>query len=255
MKSREKKFKECRHRDVKQISENVTERTGNLISHHRLRSRAKRKRKLTFDEFPSRFYRTRVGKAGTSWLIWQTLSFFFLFFFLHEPTPSAVIINTSVNSAFNTLRLLIPTEPKNRKLSKIETLRLAKSYIAHLKAVLHIGEFRRCSEFDFLRTRKFDLIKFFADNFPPFQAILFVVSHASKSQSWKKLREVVKAAQQRSIIVAPTSAHSVYRRRFIKCGLIETLPRHSDYSICVTFSTLNSGNELIKMRSSSKKIH
>lgn len=45
----------------------------------------------------------------------------------------------SVNSAFTTLRLLIPTEPKNRKLSKIETLRLAKSYIAHLGAILVTG--------------------------------------------------------------------------------------------------------------------
>lgn len=49
----------------------------------------------------------------------------------------------SVNSAFNTLRLLIPTEPKNRKLSKIETLRLAKSYISHLSATLMIGERRK----------------------------------------------------------------------------------------------------------------
>lgn len=47
----------------------------------------------------------------------------------------------SVNSAFTTLRLLIPTEPKNRKLSKIETLRLAKSYIAHLGAILMTGGF------------------------------------------------------------------------------------------------------------------
>lgn len=46
----------------------------------------------------------------------------------------------SVNSAFNTLRLLIPTEPKNRKLSKIETLRLAKSYISHLNASLVVGK-------------------------------------------------------------------------------------------------------------------
>lgn len=46
----------------------------------------------------------------------------------------------SVNSAFSTLRLLIPTEPKNRKLSKIETLRLAKSYISHLNATLAIGK-------------------------------------------------------------------------------------------------------------------
>ncbi|XP_055588021.1 transcription factor 15-like [Uranotaenia lowii] len=45
----------------------------------------------------------------------------------------------SVNSAFTNLRLLIPTEPKNRKLSKIETLRLAKSYISHLIAVLMTG--------------------------------------------------------------------------------------------------------------------
>ncbi|XP_001660912.2 basic helix-loop-helix transcription factor scleraxis [Aedes aegypti] len=49
----------------------------------------------------------------------------------------------SVNSAFNNLRLLIPTEPKNRKLSKIETLRLAKSYISHLIAVLITGNTRQ----------------------------------------------------------------------------------------------------------------
>ncbi|XP_055545363.1 basic helix-loop-helix transcription factor scleraxis-like isoform X2 [Wyeomyia smithii] len=49
----------------------------------------------------------------------------------------------SVNSAFTNLRLLIPTEPKNRKLSKIETLRLAKSYISHLMAVLVTGNLRQ----------------------------------------------------------------------------------------------------------------
>lgn len=38
----------------------------------------------------------------------------------------------SVNAAFSALRVLIPTEPSDRKLSKIETLRLASSYIAHL---------------------------------------------------------------------------------------------------------------------------
>nr|CAD7433033.1 unnamed protein product [Timema monikensis] len=42
----------------------------------------------------------------------------------------------SVNSAFTTLRTLIPTEPVDRKLSKIETLRLASSYISHLQAQL-----------------------------------------------------------------------------------------------------------------------
>lgn len=49
---------------------------------------------------------------------------------------------SSVNSAFVTLRQLIPTEPKTRKLSKIETLRLAKSYIEHLAAILMTGEFK-----------------------------------------------------------------------------------------------------------------
>ncbi|EDS41761.1 conserved hypothetical protein [Culex quinquefasciatus] len=49
----------------------------------------------------------------------------------------------SVNSAFTNLRLLIPTEPKNRKLSKIETLRLAKSYISHLIAVLLTGNYKQ----------------------------------------------------------------------------------------------------------------
>ncbi|XP_013387750.1 transcription factor 15 [Lingula anatina] len=45
----------------------------------------------------------------------------------------------SVNSAFVTLRTLIPTEPADRKLSKIETLRLATSYISHLYTVLTVG--------------------------------------------------------------------------------------------------------------------
>ncbi|XP_076329765.1 basic helix-loop-helix transcription factor scleraxis-like [Tachypleus tridentatus] len=40
-----------------------------------------------------------------------------------------------VNTAFTTLRTLIPTEPGDKKLSKIETLRLATSYIAHLARV------------------------------------------------------------------------------------------------------------------------
>ncbi|XP_061486196.1 transcription factor 15 isoform X2 [Rhineura floridana] len=46
----------------------------------------------------------------------------------------------SVNTAFTALRTLIPTEPVDRKLSKIETLRLASSYIAHLANVLLLGE-------------------------------------------------------------------------------------------------------------------
>ncbi|XP_029923940.1 transcription factor 15 [Myripristis murdjan] len=46
----------------------------------------------------------------------------------------------SVNTAFTALRTLIPTEPADRKLSKIETLRLAASYISHLANVLVLGE-------------------------------------------------------------------------------------------------------------------
>lgn len=46
----------------------------------------------------------------------------------------------SVNSAFTALRTLIPTEPRDRKLSKIETLRLATSYIAHLATQLLAGK-------------------------------------------------------------------------------------------------------------------
>lgn len=46
----------------------------------------------------------------------------------------------SVNTAFTALRTMIPTEPADRKLSKIETLRLASSYISHLGNVLLVGE-------------------------------------------------------------------------------------------------------------------
>ena len=47
----------------------------------------------------------------------------------------------SVNGAFQHLRDLIPTEPVDRKLSKIETLRLATSYIEHLATQLNPGWF------------------------------------------------------------------------------------------------------------------
>ena len=46
----------------------------------------------------------------------------------------------SVNGAFAHLRGMIPTEPVDRKLSKIETLRLATSYIEHLINQLNSGE-------------------------------------------------------------------------------------------------------------------
>ena len=51
-----------------------------------------------------------------------------------------IIVIHSVNSAFTMLRTLIPTEPADRKLSKIETLRLASSYISHLGTQLVAGD-------------------------------------------------------------------------------------------------------------------
>ena len=46
----------------------------------------------------------------------------------------------SVNHAYDQLRGLIPTEPVDRKLSKIEILRLANSYIQHLATSLQSGK-------------------------------------------------------------------------------------------------------------------
>ncbi|KAJ3602396.1 hypothetical protein NHX12_030151 [Muraenolepis orangiensis] len=50
----------------------------------------------------------------------------------------------NVNSAFTALRTLIPTEPVDRKLSKIETLRLASSYISHLANRKMVKDRRDC---------------------------------------------------------------------------------------------------------------
>jgi len=47
--------------------------------------------------------------------------------------------NQSVNGAFQVLRDLIPTENMDRKMSKIETLRLATKYILHLSAYINSG--------------------------------------------------------------------------------------------------------------------
>ncbi|XP_064455193.1 transcription factor 15-like [Ornithodoros turicata] len=52
-----------------------------------------------------------------------------------SPNDRERVRTMSVNSAFLALRTLIPTEPKDRRLSKIETLRLASRYIAHLTAL------------------------------------------------------------------------------------------------------------------------
>ncbi|XP_025207154.1 transcription factor 15-like isoform X2 [Melanaphis sacchari] len=46
----------------------------------------------------------------------------------------------SVNSAFDVLRAMIPIDPPDRKLSKIETLQLATKYISHLSQILTPGK-------------------------------------------------------------------------------------------------------------------
>ncbi|XP_017135713.1 basic helix-loop-helix transcription factor scleraxis [Drosophila miranda] len=51
----------------------------------------------------------------------------------------------NVNAAYEALRSMIPTEPINRKLSKIEIIRLASSYINHLSSTLQAGtDFQPC---------------------------------------------------------------------------------------------------------------
>lgn len=46
----------------------------------------------------------------------------------------------SINSAFEELRLYVPTFPYEKRLSKIDTLRLAIAYIALLKDILRSGK-------------------------------------------------------------------------------------------------------------------
>ena len=52
-----------------------------------------------------------------------------------------------VNSAFARLRSLIPTEPPERRLSKIEVLRLARTYIHHLMVELHSDGQLACADY------------------------------------------------------------------------------------------------------------
>lgn len=56
----------------------------------------------------------------------------------------------SVNAAYEALRGLIPTEPVNRKLSKIEIIRLASSYINHLRSTLHTGKWNCSSKIELI---------------------------------------------------------------------------------------------------------
>lgn len=49
---------------------------------------------------------------------------------------SVITIFSSINSAFDELRVHVPTFPYEKRLSKIDTLRLAIAYIALLREVL-----------------------------------------------------------------------------------------------------------------------
>lgn len=89
--------------------------------------------------------------------LWDTVTLDFSFYFMNFSIIPSFFFNeknlnllsnikiyflfltSSVNKAFSTLRALIPTEPPDRKLSKIETLRLASSYIDHLASQLTAG--------------------------------------------------------------------------------------------------------------------
>lgn len=54
----------------------------------------------------------------------------------HRPLMFSSTINSSINSAFDELRVHVPTFPYEKRLSKIDTLRLAIAYIALLREVL-----------------------------------------------------------------------------------------------------------------------
>jgi hypothetical protein len=56
------------------------------------------------------------------------------------------------------LRTLIPTEPADRKLSKIETLRLASSYISHLGTQLLAGTGKDNIKMDLRQTGSDDVM-------------------------------------------------------------------------------------------------
>ncbi|KAF4526937.1 hypothetical protein B566_EDAN013680 [Ephemera danica] len=53
-----------------------------------------------------------------------------------DPTHGKDTVKISINSAFDELRVHVPTFPYEKRLSKIDTLRLAIAYIALLREVL-----------------------------------------------------------------------------------------------------------------------
>lgn len=55
---------------------------------------------------------------------------------LVKQVVSVIAIFSSINSAFDELRVHVPTFPYEKRLSKIDTLRLAIAYIALLREVL-----------------------------------------------------------------------------------------------------------------------
>jgi len=64
------------------------------------------------------------------------LSFLFSSQDTYERIVSVIAIFSSINSAFDELRVHVPTFPYEKRLSKIDTLRLAIAYIALLREVL-----------------------------------------------------------------------------------------------------------------------
>lgn len=85
-----------------------------------------------FDAISSCLYKSQLLTCKICFFLFYCFCWLFFVFFL--------VFRISVNSAFIKLTQLIPTSPKYRKLSKIETLRLAIGYIQHLFAVLVTGE-------------------------------------------------------------------------------------------------------------------
>ena len=69
----------------------------------------------------------------------------------------------SVNDGFTSLRSLIPTDPPDRKLSKIETLRLAASYIWHLNSLLKNSD-QMAKESEYNQFEDFQYVSCSCDN-------------------------------------------------------------------------------------------
>lgn len=65
-----------------------------------------------------------------------TLKIYQIFKNSNHLKDSFPLVSSSINSAFDELRIHVPTFPYEKRLSKIDTLRLAIAYIALLREVL-----------------------------------------------------------------------------------------------------------------------